>query len=44
MWLIELNVAGHRFSGHVPEKRWQLFLKRRPLPWRATRLHHSHAA
>jgi hypothetical protein len=45
MWLIELNVAGHRFSHLVAEKRWQLFrLRGRALPRRATQLRQSRAA
>ncbi|MCV7177659.1 hypothetical protein [Mycolicibacterium sphagni] len=35
MWLIELNIAGHRFTRHVPDKRRQLFGRgARALAWR----------
>lgn len=27
MWLIELNIAGHRFTREVPDKRRQLFTR-----------------
>ncbi|WP_200902686.1 hypothetical protein [Mycobacterium sp. EPa45] len=35
MWLIELNIAGHRFTRQVPDKRQQLFGRGvRALAWR----------
>jgi hypothetical protein len=35
MWLIELNIAGRRFTRHVPDKRRQFFGRgARMLAWR----------
>ncbi len=42
MWLIELNIAGHRFTRHVPDKRRQLF--GRALAWRGSHVRHTPAA
>jgi len=44
MWHIELNVAGHQFTHHVSDKRWNLFgVGGRTLPWRAIHFRHSRA-
>ncbi|SBS75621.1 conserved hypothetical protein [uncultured Mycobacterium sp.] len=45
MWLIELNIAGHRFTRQVPDKRRQLFGRgARALPWRGSQVRQSPAA
>lgn len=45
MWLIELNIAGRRFTRHVPDKRRQLFARgARALTWRSAQVPHSPAA
>lgn len=45
MWLIELNIAGHRFTRHVPDKRRQLFGRgARALSWRGSPFRSSTAA
>ena len=45
MWLIELNIAGRRFTRHVPDKRRQLFGRgARALMWRGPHVHQSPAA
>lgn len=45
MWLIELNIAGHRFTRHVPDKRRQLFSRgARMLSWRSSSIRPSSAA
>lgn len=45
MWLIELNIAGHRFTRHVPDKRRQLFGRgARALTWRGSSIRPSSAA
>ena len=36
MWLIELNVAGHRFTHKWPDKRRELFAWGGRAPWRGT--------
>jgi hypothetical protein len=45
MWLIELNIAGHRFTRHVPDKRRQLFGRgARALAWRGSNARQTPAA
>jgi hypothetical protein len=44
MWLIELNVAGHRFTHKWPDKRRELFTWSGRTPWRAMHLRQSRAA
>ncbi len=45
MWLIELNIAGHRFTRHVPDKRRQLFGRgARALAWRGSQIRQTPAA
>lgn len=45
MWLIELNIAGHRFTREVPDKRRQLFARgARALNWRGNDVRQSPAA
>ncbi len=45
MWLIELNIAGRRFTRHVPDKRRQLFGRgARTLTWPGSRAGQSPAA
>jgi hypothetical protein len=45
MWLIELNIAGHRFTRQVPDKRRQLFGRgARALAWRGNQIRQSPAA
>lgn len=45
MWLIELNVAGHRFTHKVPDNRRQLFgWTGRGIPWRGTHVRESRVA
>lgn len=45
MWLIELNIAGRRFTRHLPDTRRQLFGRgARVLSWRGTHVPHSPAA
>ena len=45
MWLIELNIAGHRFTRRVPDTRRQLFGRgARALAWRGSRVRQSPAA
>jgi hypothetical protein len=45
MWLIELNIAGHRFTRHLPDKRPQLFGRGvRALAWRGNQHPHNPAA
>jgi hypothetical protein len=45
MWLIELNIAGHRFTRQVPDKRRQLFGRGvRALAWRGSQVRQSPAA
>ena len=45
MWLIELNIAGRRFTRHVPDKRRQLFGRgARVLTLRGPHVPHSPAA
>jgi hypothetical protein len=45
MWLIELNIAGHRFTRQVPDKRRQLFGRgTRALAWRGSQVRQSPAA
>jgi hypothetical protein len=45
MWLIELNIAGRRFTRHVPDMRWQLVGRgARVLTWRGAHVPHSPAA
>ncbi|BBU24857.1 hypothetical protein [Mycobacterium xenopi] len=48
MWVIELNVAGHRFTREVSDLRRQPFrgvrFSPRNMHWRALQARHSHAA
>ncbi|WP_174399108.1 hypothetical protein [Mycolicibacterium sphagni] len=45
MWLIELNIAGHRFTRQVPDKRRPLFGRgARALAWRGSHVSQSPAA
>ena len=45
MWLIELNIAGRRFTRHVTDKRRQLFGRgARALTWRESHAGQSRAA
>jgi hypothetical protein len=48
MWVIELNVAGHRFTRAVSDERRQplrgVRFRRRNVHWRAPQLRHSPAA
>jgi hypothetical protein len=48
MWVIELNVAGHRFTREVSDQRRQglrgVRFRRRNLQWRTPQLEHSPAA
>jgi hypothetical protein len=45
MWLIELNIAGHRFTRQVPDKRRQLFGRgARALTWRGSQIRQTPAA
>jgi hypothetical protein len=48
MWVIELNVAGHRFMREFSDLRHQPFrgvrFRRRNLHWHASQPGHSHAA
>jgi len=48
MWVIELNVAGYRFTREVSDQRSQPLrgvpFRRRNLRWRAPQLRHSPAA
>jgi hypothetical protein len=45
MWLIELNIAGRRFTSQVPDKRRQLFGRgTRALTWRGPHIRQSPAA
>jgi hypothetical protein len=45
MWLIELNIAGHRLTRQVPDKRRQLFGRgARALAWRGSQVRQSPAA
>jgi hypothetical protein len=45
MWLIELNIAGRRFTRHLPDKGRQLFGRGAcVLSWRGTHVPHSPAA
>ncbi|WP_220101384.1 hypothetical protein [Mycolicibacterium helvum] len=45
MWLIELNIAGHRFTRQVPDTRRQLFGRgARALGWRSSQVRQSPAA
>jgi hypothetical protein len=45
MWLIELNIAGHRFTRQVPDKRRQLFGRSgRALAWRGSQFRQSPVA
>jgi len=45
MWLIELNIAGRRFTLHLPDKRRQFFGRgARMLAWRGPHVPHSPAA
>ena len=45
MWLIELNIAGRRFTRHVTDKRRQLFGRgARALIWRGSHAGQSRAA
>lgn len=45
MWLIELNIAGRRFTREVPDKRRHLFGRgARVLAWRGSQVRQSPAA
>ncbi len=45
MWLIELNVAGHRFTRQVPDKRRQLLGRGVwAMAWRGNHVRHTPAA
>ncbi len=45
MWLIELNIAGHRFTHKLPDERRQRFgWSGRGIPWRAIHHRQSRAA
>ena len=45
MWLIELNIAGHRFTRHVPDRPRQLFGRSaRALTWRGSHVRETPAA
>lgn len=45
MWLIELNIAGHRFTHKLPDDRRQRFgWGGRSMPWRAIHYRQSRAA
>jgi hypothetical protein len=44
MWLIELNIAGHRFTREVPDQRRQLFGRgARALAWRGSHIRQTPA-
>ncbi|VBA32735.1 hypothetical protein LAUMK191_00311 [Mycobacterium attenuatum] len=44
MWIIELNIAGFRFTRELPDRRRPLRFHARNLRWPVPRPGHSHAA
>ncbi|HYB35336.1 MAG TPA: hypothetical protein VEF72_05860 [Mycobacterium sp.] len=45
MWIIELNIAGHRFTREVPDLHRRSFrFSPRNVHWHVPQLRHSHAA
>ena len=46
MWVIELNFAGHQFTGRVPDRRRRPLFRfaTRGIGWRPAQLRNQHAA